>query len=458
MPRHIVWCVITIVAVLSAKDFRVGKLHLFALGYLGLVALSGVWAINKAEWMYWLSRVVLVVSFLTLEIDKKRLAKAMIILGVFFGIYFWYDFSQIHWYVNPFDACRGLMRQNNFWSAANYFIIPFCIYAIREKFWSKAAWAVVGLMVMNIVLLGSKTGYCALGVGVFVLLVLKNRWFVLSLVPIAVLCVVFREQIVAHDSIHLRLLQWKPTLAMILANPMGVGAGNWMVQFPNYARGLTYPGAFTDMFFRFPHNDYLWICAEMGFLGLFCFLGMIVCGLKKQAYLLVGILGYMAIACFSAPRERPFASLMLCVFLSLGCTRSAKLNLKWMVTPLLIVLIIMGFRLRSDIYNKSLRRAETLEQMAPLTAGFSVFSTLTEIGQPYYWWRGIALAEIDRQEAFDNLEKAYKYNPYSVQVLNGMGVVCMERKDLQGARAYFEEALDICPAYEIAKANLEKVR
>ncbi|NIP26986.1 MAG: hypothetical protein GWN55_06690, partial [Phycisphaerae bacterium] len=88
--RNILWCAVTMALLLSTKTVKVGKIHFFAVGYLGFVLLSGIWAINISEWMYWSCRAVLLVTFLSVaEIEPKRLAKTMIVLGCMFAVYFW---------------------------------------------------------------------------------------------------------------------------------------------------------------------------------------------------------------------------------------------------------------------------------------------------------------------------------------------------------------------------------
>jgi len=56
------------------------------------------------------------------------------------------------------------------------------------------------------------------------------------------------------------------TIEMVKDNPViGVGAGNWMINYPVYYaqyQGLEFKN------WRRPHNDYIWILAEKGFLGL----------------------------------------------------------------------------------------------------------------------------------------------------------------------------------------------
>ncbi len=459
--RHLIWCAMTIALVLCTKRIRVGKIHVFALGYLFFVLLSGMFAINKSEWLYWLLRVVLVVSYLSVvEIDKKLLTKAMIVLGMIFIGYFWYDYFN----VRELSGCRGLMMQRNTWAAAHFFIIPFCYYAIQERFWRKLSLLVMLAMATNIILLSSRSSMLALVVSVFVVLLTKNRLYVVSITTVCVVSILYfyGDRILRDDSIYTRLIQWKPTLKMIVDNPLGVGAGNWWIEFPHYAPDIDYAQAYDRETFRFPHNDFLWIWAEVGVGGLVCYLGMfcysLYCAWKEKAvYLLVGLLGYMSIAFFSAPRARPFASLILITFIAMACPMRSIQQPRILLTFLIFAMIVFGFRFRSSCWDKKLKSAKTISQRVEATRGFSVFSTLLNNSQPWHWVRGVMSLEMNKRSlAIEQLEKAYEYNPYSIFVLNGMGLARQFEGNNKQANTFFDKALEICPDFEAAKIN--KVR
>ena len=461
--RHLIWCALAIILVVCTKDIKVGAVHFFAFGYLGFALLSYFFAANKSEWLYSVLRIFLAVSYLSfVEIDKKLLSKAMMILGIIFIMYFWWDYSQM----GSFARCRGLMRQKNTWAASQFFIIPFCYYAVSQKFWRKLAAGVMAAMIINITLLNSRSAILALIVSAGVLS-LKNKKVVLYLVTAATIAMVLNGgEILDSTTLKLRIIQWKPTMKMIVDNPMGVGAGNWAVQFPIYAAGIDYPNAFKKEMFRFPHNDFLWIAAETGIGGITCYVGIFLTALyfawrTKATYLIIGLAGYMAIACFTAPNERPFPSLMLVTFLAMvDCKKFLVKPCKWMILAvLLFALVVFGFRHRSARWDKKLTRAEEWIRILECTEGYSTYSTLTYTGMPYYWWRGTSNLMLGNKGlATEQYRTAYKHNPGNVHVINGMGIACGMDGDKEAARGYFEEALRICPDMQDAKNNLKKLK
>ena len=465
--RHLIWCAITIVLVFSTREIKIGKVHFFVLGWLFFSLFSGLYAINKAEWLNAVLRIVLVISYLSVvEIDKKLFSKAMIVLGLVFVAYFWYDYSK----VPNFAHCRGLMMQRNTWAAAHFFIIPFCYYAIRERFWRKLSSLVIILMITNIILLASRSAMLALTVSVFTLMVLNRRLrpyiLVSTVITIVLVSYFLGSRILEDDSIRTRLVQWKPTLTMIYKNPLGVGAGNWWIQFPNYAPNIDYRDAYLTESFRFPHNDFLWIWSESGHLGFIGYLGMFLFALysawkKKAIPWIIGILGCMAIAFFSCSYERVFPTLMAVTFISMSCDMKPVRQPRILITALVFAMVVFGFRFRAAYWNKKLRLADDKQDWSLVldaSYGGSVFSTLDHEGHPWQWWRGISNLKLGRYNmAVESLQIAYQQNPYNVQVLNGMGSVYGMYGEYGQSIKYFNEALRICPAYKEAQINREKV-
>ncbi len=75
-----------------------------------------------------------------------------------------------------------------------------------------------------------------------------------------------------------RLMAWKITLQMIADYfPWGVGTGNFTVRLDEYFNADTdFRGGGTNWIY--PHNDYLWVLAERGFVGALAFLGIFAVG------------------------------------------------------------------------------------------------------------------------------------------------------------------------------------
>lgn len=483
-PRHLIWCAIVIVLILCTDEIRIGRIHIFAFGYLFFVLLSGVFAINRSEWVYASSRAVLAVTYLSIvKIDQKLLTKAMILLGVFFTIFFWYDYYN----VGSFHICRGLMRQKNYWSAAHFFVIPFCYNAITKGYWKKLSISVLISMLVNIVLLGARSVQLAVIVSAFFVYLWHKdmRKFIgfsataciVSLIivsylksdvsggqlihyPKHYLPIVFEDFLrrISLASLQQRIGQWQATLYMIKDNSFGVGAGNWWIMFPKFAAGFVYPGLFTEITFRHPHNNFIWIWAEIG-LGVLFYIGMIFYAIKKaDRFLIIALSGFVVVACFSALHERPFATLMLMTFIAMACEMKTYKQPKIVLPVLIFVMVVFGFRYRSSVWNKRMRSFLTPVATVKLCEGYSPFSTLTHVGIPWMWWKGISLKQLKRyEESIPLLKKSYEHNPYNTDVLNGIGMAYGFEKDFYLAEFYLRRSLKICPDNEDAKTNLKLV-
>ena len=458
--RNIIWCVTTIALLLCSQEIKIGKIHFFALGYFIFSLLSYFAAVNKGEWLYTTLRVALVILFLSvIDIDHKSLAKLMIVLGVVFIISFWID----RYRVGSFYHCRGLMRQRNTWAASQFFILPFCYYAFTKGFWKKFSFVTAALLVTNIVLLNARSSILAILISSAVLVPKKKLFLILFagfVILVSLKVTVFRTTGYGPvtDSMHHRLEQWKPTLRMIKDRPIGVGAGNWKIEFPKYAKGIDYPGAFVNETFRFPHNDFLWVWSEVGS-GILFYIGMFVYSLfSGKKYLKAGLIGYMVIAFFGAPTDRTFPLVAMTLFIAMSCKREPVHQSKILLTVLVFMLVVFGFRLRASYWNKILGRAKTPEQILKAVKGESPFSTLTYMNYPWCWWEAKANYKLRNPICVSQYRKALEYNPYDVYVLYGVGVSYTVESDVSHAIEYFEKASESCPEYEAPKKMLEVLR
>lgn len=432
--RHIIWCLMAIALVLQTKTLKV---YPFALGFLFFTLLSGMFAVNKSEWLFWSLRLSLAIIFLSsLEIDEKLLAKAIMILGVIFLAHFLFECVTCKGFIYH----RGLMCQRNTWAASMFFIIPFCWYA-KDKFWKKTAWAIMVAMAVCIVCLQSRCAILALFVAGVI--VVNNKIRILLLIVAGIVLSQYDTATLNH-----RFEQWYYTLNMIKDYPLGVGAGNWWILFPHYAVGIDYPGSFFKEAYRFPHNDFVWVCAEIGILGLLCYIGMFIKGLwKAEKWRVMGLMGYITMACFTTLRERPFTSLMLFVLLAVGGKVYPQPRI--LLTVLIFALVVFGFRLNSSYWDKKLGRAKTVPKLIESARGYSVFSTMTYTGMPWKYWEALEHPYLYKE--------ALRCNPYNVHVLNQAGMVYGNEKDFEKAKECFSEAIRICPDFTAARENLERL-
>ena len=169
---------------------------------------------------------------------------------------------------------------------------------------------------------------------------------------------------------------------------------------------------------------------------------------NKDTWIVMGITGGMAIAFFSVLRSRPFPSLMLMTFILMACPRKPVKQPRILLAILIFVLIVFGFRLRASYWNKQVRRSKTDTEFIERARGYSVFSTLTYTGIPWQWYRGVTnLGSGKPSLGINQIEEAYRYNPYNIRVLDAMGEACNAKGDRENAEKYFSEVKRICPEF-----------
>lgn len=121
--------------------------------------------------------------------------------------------------------------------------------------------------------------------------------------------------LVSEDGDRGRIDLWRRTIEMIVDRPLGVGLGNWALEYPAYDRGthVTFSGAPAR-----PHNDYLWIASETGLIGLAAFLWVLITALRagvrrNQDIAVAAIASLVALlvhSWFSFPRDRATPTLV----------------------------------------------------------------------------------------------------------------------------------------------------
>jgi tetratricopeptide (TPR) repeat protein len=157
-----------------------------------------------------------------------------------------------------------------------------------------------------------------------------------------------------------RLLLWYRTDQLIQEHPIqGVGAGNWQFLLPSKTLTGSYRLQEQHIFATRPHNDFLWVLAETGYVGLTLWLALLGYALflgaravwgsrdafeqQTLVWTLSGLLGYCVFASFDFPKERiehqALLSLWMALLTARGLSKGRKLRLPaWAMLPLILPL------------------------------------------------------------------------------------------------------------------------
>jgi tetratricopeptide (TPR) repeat protein len=281
---------------------------------------------------------------------------------------------------------------------------------------------------------------------------------------------------------------WRITSRMILEHPViGVGAGNWKIQIPNYY----YAGYNKNWYnnWRNPHNDLIWTLSEKGILGLIAFIGffffLLIYALKllakdiepKLKILVIiaisAIAGYSADSCFSFPLERIELQTLMMFYASAilwlysvnfpfkESIKNQKAKLFTLIAILfLIVAVICGkIWVKEEVYTKmaftAMGQGDWQSTAQLIDESTTSIDQLDPRSASILWFRGKANLMMNKtDEAQEDLEKALSQNPNSVMVLADLGVVYGKQGKYQQAIDVFQKALKIFPEYKDVFPNL----
>ncbi len=287
-----------------------------------------------------------------------------------------------------------------------------------------------------------------------------------------------------------RVLMWKGSGLMIQDNGLlGVGMGNWKIQFPKYGSDIWRARQGLVQFQR-PHNDFLWVLSEQGIVGLMAFLFMffsiIFMGLKNtensilsnaerrfNRLLIAGIIAFLAISFFSFPRERIAHQWILIISFSIigfyyfkfSNIKIKNLKIYQLIPLAFCVLGLMGFtiglqRWKGEIYTKSLlsyKSANQWWQMSEVSEKIEDYSfyDLDPSSVPISFYKGLAKLNMGQEEeALQLFLEAESKHPNMIHVINNIASVYQLKKDFDHAIIYYQKALKISPKYQDGILNL----
>lgn len=282
---------------------------------------------------------------------------------------------------------------------------------------------------------------------------------------------------------------WENTWQMIAENPLtGVGAANWQIHFPKYGMQKFYDVNYTITEgltnFQRPHNDFLWVWAETGSIGLLVYALLFIlvswfayrlC-IKEQDFktqllyglILLQILGFVTISLFDFPLERIehpvviFSSIAYIAAVSPSKTLHVKIP-KWSLLLLVLLglytVFICNKRWQSELVLRKMYKAHATGDWNKLISEGKKIQTayfnMDYYSIPVSWYVGVGYFTQNKLPlAKHYFEEAYALHPYQVHVLNNYGA-CYEKEGNQiKAIELLEVAHQISPTFSDGIINL----
>lgn len=516
-------------------NIEIVKHHLFKfwIAYLVVSAGSLFFAINFKEGLFDISKTAVMLIFTVFSCiifyNKKKWMEVLpvfvaisglIAVTIGFSQYFDKVFMQEH-LERPGELpliyqVNGLMAHKNQFSISLFLMLPFIIYGIYIfRDWRR--WiSILSFILISILLILLKTravwlgGLIALPVAMAILVYgykqfglstkFRNNtiYSTLLLIITGSLMIVFinNNQYInrlksitqpgLHDNIY-RLMIWESTLKMALDHPItGVGAGNWQFNLPKYLKGKNFQKE--QLNWIRPHNDFLWVLTEKGFIGFILYLSLfafiIVHAFKiirkngsindKVFALLIlfGLTGYLVDAFFDFPYERINQQVFLSLFFSTILVISPKERIsaskaksieRFLAIPVIPVLMfVIIFSVQAMQVEIHIRKAKIgllqKNYEIVLKEGLAARKPLKNLDPeavPVHWYIGLGYFEKgDFKSAIKHYQIAKRNNPAMITVYNNLGQAYFKIGELKKAEANYRKALDILPRYREALFNL----
>ena len=281
---------------------------------------------------------------------------------------------------------------------------------------------------------------------------------------------------------------WTRTIKLIEEKPvLGGGLGSWKINMLKYGNeGLVSENNTT--FYQRPHNDFLWVAAEQGIIGLFLYALLFIVILFsliktllnrtdekdfKQLLVIVSVtLVFIVFSVFSFPKERISHNILLFtswgIFLNFLNKNGSKnyqkiIHIKagyYSTLVILILLLIIGvLRMNGEIHTQKaiLAKKESKFQKCihEIAKAESFCYQIDETSTPLKWYSGLSYFNLKNYEkAIEQFESAIRVNPYHIYSLSDYASSLAKTNQDEKAILFYNKAIAIAPNFLDPKLNL----
>ena len=277
-----------------------------------------------------------------------------------------------------------------------------------------------------------------------------------------------------------RLRIWQHTLEMVGAHPVGgVGLENWQAFYPLYDRGdvLVLESAPER-----PHNDFLWIWAELGTVGLLIYvwllwttglqgIGKVRRGERQERmltlFLGVGMLALLGHSLFSFPRQQAAPSMLFWIALGLVARPDSRLReVGWgfracVGVGAIAALAGIGICVEAIRFDLHFARALAAQASGPVKAQAAEARRALDRGtfdHRVFLLLGDAKSSLGDHEGAAAVYRDYRdYQPYLPAVYNNLGRAYGAAGAYEEAERAYLRGVEIYPGEGVLLNNLAGV-
>lgn len=486
--------------------------------FVALQMVSILWAPNKAEAVFEVAKwaIVFVTLLFTYSFARQKPAHFITMMAVVSGVIFIislifaiYQMSQLgdfSW--SSRYAITSLFTHKGTYSIMIFLsmVFPLLRLRLRPSLTTKVFYIILlATQIGMILFLQARATWVAMAATIIALTIIGFRisykWYYVVATTL-IFCVVLvgglrlfcqyelnepgqEGGLRASASIHERHGLWKMTFRMVDEQPiLGCGTGNWKVCYPSAGTYDIFSINTLDYNFSRPHNDYLRILSETGYIGLTLIITSLISLLlralstKRNRYgklarlTIAFIIGIMGFTVFDFPIDR----MEIFIWITLICATAATLSLPkhinkqikryetlYFVSVIIITLsLFIGItRWRSESHYvdivTSIRNRQWKEVEMHCNKARTSWYNLTPLGMPIAYYEGMAL-EYQNKPAIETFHSALKASPWCKQVLTDLGRLEYKiKQNTDTAILFLQKAIKISPAYSYAYFNLAQL-
>jgi O-antigen ligase len=412
----------------------------------------------------------------------------------------------------------SVFGHRNLFAQTLFFALPFSMYGLLlfdNKIWRGLSFAAVLLSVFFLVILSNRATWIALLIGIVLCIVLyiirvRKGNLIIPAGPGAFKRLLLSVSIglmisglfyikyadvssVEHHASDIvnfdkgstkdHLSLWKKSIDLGKEQPLlGNGLASWKIEILKYGNeGLVSENNAT--FYQTPHNDFLWMYCQEGFIGLMLYILFLVFtaySIFKKLRLTNDILsvvfflalqfilvGYLTYSVFSFPKERIEQFLIPGIVAACSVYPSERIiwlkKTKFIVAGIFILLLFSSY-ISFARYKAEIHLAKALEAKArnnnrlvisEVGKAYGNGYIMDPVSTPLKWYSGSAWFNLgEYKNALVDLRSAYELNPFHIHVLNNLASCYETLGEHQSALFYYREAVKIAPNFEDAWLNL----
>ena len=407
---------------------------------------------------------------------------------------------------NEFDAIAATMGHKNLLSSIHFLLLPILIYTltIGNKIFKTLSGLAILLIIITLFQTQTRAVLFALAIFIVSLFVLNkanlNKKYVIGFIISFLISLSFGYALMNYTNrydafvseinktldftLSSRYKLYNSSLQLIIEHPIfGVGPGNWKIDVWEY--GL-YEGYSGKSFAQRPHNDFLWVFAEGGFIAGLAYILLFLILLRDSYYLHKNrkkedgifysllfscFLGYGFISLVDFPMERFSHNIIFFVlasFIISGRIKEVKSNLPIWFKLALICISFFAVYVSSIRYQGEIHAANAIHykskgnwtyvKKAINKAYDPTYYQMENTSTPLLWYRGVAYFNQQKYDlALKDFQAAYKVNPYHVHVLNNLATSYQMRGDSEKAKKYYRDVFKVNPTFKETRVNLAAI-